>query len=90
MPKGRTASGTAPLGTCSLMVRTCRHQWQRDDIAAAVFTTTSEPQPAHFRVMTSETTGEMSVAPEATTVSVRSCSGASPDTFGSIIASDHS
>ncbi len=29
MWKGSTASGTAPLGTCSLTPNTCRHQWQR-------------------------------------------------------------
>ncbi len=81
---GSTASGTAPLGICSLMVSTWRHQWQRDDIASAVLTTTSEPHPAHFRVIIPETSGEMSEAPEAIVVPTSSVSGTSPEIIASI------
>ncbi len=45
MRNGSTASGTAPLGTCSLTPKTWRHQWQRAVSALSVLIVTCAPQP---------------------------------------------
>ena len=46
------------------------HQWQREDIAAAVLTTTSAPHAWHFKVTTAFAS-VMSVAPEPSVVHAR-------------------
>ena len=86
---GRTASGTAPLGICSLTVSTWRHQWQRAPICSSVLTTTSAPHPAHFIVISDPAPVSMSEAPEPMVVP-RSVVRSPLSIVSSRRASDHS
>jgi len=65
---GSTASGTAPLATCSLTPNTWRHQWQRAVMVLSVLMVTSAPQPVHLKLIRLAVSASMSRAPDATTV----------------------